>query len=132
MLSTPFTCCSIGVATACSRVFASAPTNVACNLISGGTMLGNCATGRLVMVTAPTITIRMEITIATIGRSMKNFDIAQFPSPEECAGFGVTRVPSLSFCNPSTTTWSPGLRPSSITHIVPTVSPGFTARILTL
>src|SRR6267143_1319944 len=43
MLSTPFICCSIGVATACSRVFASAPTYVACNRISGWTMLGNCA-----------------------------------------------------------------------------------------
>src|SRR5882724_8349773 len=75
MLSRPLICCSIGVATACSRVFASAPTYVAVNLISGGTMLGNCATGRVVMVTAPTITIRMEITIATIGRLMKNFDI---------------------------------------------------------
>src|SRR5207253_10551482 len=41
-----------------------------------------CATGRLAIVTAPTITIRMEITIATIGRLIKNFDMAQFPSPE--------------------------------------------------
>ena len=82
--------------------------------ISGGTMLGNCATGRLVIVTPPTITIRIAITIATIGRLMKNFDIAQFPSPESCAGLAVTRVPSLSFASPSTTTCSPGLRPSSI------------------
>src|SRR5258706_14002396 len=76
MLSTPFICCSIGVATACSRVCASAPTYVACNLISGGTMLGNCATGRLAMVTAPTITVRMAITIATMGRLMKKLDIS--------------------------------------------------------
>jgi len=45
-----------------------------------GTIFGNCATGRLAIVTAPTITIRIAITIATIGRLMKNFDIAQFPS----------------------------------------------------
>jgi len=45
---------------------------------------------------------------------MKNFDMAQFPSPERCVGLGVTRVPSLSCCSPSTTTCSPGLRPSSI------------------
>ena len=45
-------------------------------------MLGNCATGRLAMVTAPTITMRMAMTIATMGRLMKNFDIVQFPSLE--------------------------------------------------
>src|SRR6266446_7165499 len=38
-------------------------------------MFGNCATGRLTIVTPPTITIRMAITIATMGRLMKNFDM---------------------------------------------------------
>src|SRR5215813_9602048 len=38
-------------------------------------MLGNWAMGRLRMVTAPTITVTIAITIATIGRFMKNFDI---------------------------------------------------------
>src|SRR5580704_7850503 len=38
-------------------------------------MFGNCATGRVAMVTAPTITIRMAITIATMGRLMKKFDM---------------------------------------------------------
>src|SRR5882724_4021064 len=38
-------------------------------------MLGNCATGKVKMVMAPTITRTMEITMATIGRLMKNFDI---------------------------------------------------------
>src|SRR5712692_9460959 len=38
-------------------------------------MLGNSATGRLAIVTEPTITMRMAITIATMGRLMKNFDI---------------------------------------------------------
>ena len=61
---------------------------MACNLISGGTMLGNCATGRVAMVIAPTITIRIEITMATIGRLMKNFDIAQFPSAGKLRGLG--------------------------------------------
>jgi len=42
-------------------------------------MLGSCETGRLAMVIAPTITIRMEITIATMGRRpMKNFDMGYF------------------------------------------------------
>src|SRR5215813_12055328 len=39
-------------------------------------MLGNCATGRLSTVSAPMITNTMEITIATIGRLIKNFDMA--------------------------------------------------------
>src|SRR5271155_1554874 len=76
MLSTPLICSSIGVETACSRACASAPTYVACNLISGGTMFGNCATGRAVIVTTPTITVRIAITMATIGRLMKNLDIS--------------------------------------------------------
>src|SRR5678815_395174 len=39
-------------------------------------MGGNSATGNPAMVTVPTITRRIEITIATIGRRMKNLDMA--------------------------------------------------------
>ena len=42
-------------------------------------MFGNCATGRPEITTAPTITITMEITIATMGRLMKNLDMVQLP-----------------------------------------------------
>src|ERR1700690_3053260 len=42
-------------------------------------MLGNCATGRVRMVMPPQITITMEITMATIGRLIKNFDM-ELPS----------------------------------------------------
>src|SRR5271169_460102 len=38
-------------------------------------MLGNCATGRPSMVITPTSTMRIAITIATMGRLMKNFDM---------------------------------------------------------
>src|ERR1700674_2258850 len=38
-------------------------------------MLGNCATGRLRTVMVPTINMTMEITMATMGRLIKNFDI---------------------------------------------------------
>src|ERR1700736_6729110 len=38
-------------------------------------MLGNWATGKLRIVSAPTNTMTMEMTMATIGRLMKNFDI---------------------------------------------------------
>src|SRR5580658_6248377 len=38
-------------------------------------MLGNCATGKLNTVSAPTNTMTIEITMATMGRLMKNFDM---------------------------------------------------------
>src|SRR5271170_663210 len=78
MLSTPLICCSMGVATACSRLCASAPTYVASTCTSGGAMLGNSATGRVRIVSPPTITMTMEITMATMGRLIKNFDIGLF------------------------------------------------------
>src|ERR1051326_7071933 len=46
--------------------------------ISGGTTLGNCAIGSPTIVTSPTITRMMEITMATIGRLIKNLDIGSF------------------------------------------------------
>src|SRR5271169_3536147 len=38
-------------------------------------MLGNCATGKLRMVRVPTSTRTIEITMATMGRLIKNFDM---------------------------------------------------------
>jgi hypothetical protein len=38
-------------------------------------IFANCAMGSLAMVIAPTSTVRIAMTIATIGRLMKNFDI---------------------------------------------------------
>src|SRR5271156_4001270 len=38
-------------------------------------MPGNCATGKLKMVRVPTSTRTIEITMATMGRLIKNFDI---------------------------------------------------------
>src|SRR6185436_10001036 len=51
--------------------------------ISGGTTLGNCATGSPTMVTSPTMTMMIEITMATIGRLMKNFDMSASPEISE-------------------------------------------------
>jgi hypothetical protein len=39
-------------------------------------MFGNCATGKVAMLIAPTITVRIAITIATMGRRMKKFAMA--------------------------------------------------------
>src|SRR5512139_600222 len=78
MSSTPDICCSMGVATDCSTVRASDPVYVVWTWISGGTMLGNWAMGSLDMATRPRMTMRMAITIATIGRLIKNLDIAGY------------------------------------------------------
>src|ERR1700722_2671201 len=48
--------------------------------ISGGTMFGYCATGRLNIVTSPTTTCKMARTMATIGRLMKKRYITMWPA----------------------------------------------------
>src|SRR5882724_8051293 len=83
--STPLTCCSIGVATVCSTSRALAPTYVVVTWISGGVISGYCEIGSRESETAPTITVTMERTIATMGRRMKKFPIGHL----EAAGGGV-------------------------------------------
>src|SRR5213594_525952 len=92
MLSTPCNCCSIGVATDCSRVSASAPTYVALSKISGGASSGNCAIGSWIMATMPMITITIEMTIATIGRLMKNLDMVVYLGSDFAVGAGLASV----------------------------------------
>src|SRR5512143_2082416 len=69
--STPFTFCSIGVATDASTSVAEAPTKVVVTWTIGGTTSGYWAMGRPDIATSPTRTVTMEITIATIGRLTK-------------------------------------------------------------
>src|SRR5204863_9864218 len=57
MLSTPFICCSSGVATDCSIVRASAPVYVVETWITGGMIDGYCPTGSPVRETRPRITV---------------------------------------------------------------------------
>src|SRR5437762_4496540 len=47
-------------------------------------MFGNCAVGSASMATIPTSTIRIEMTIATMGRRMKKFDIILLPLCRFC------------------------------------------------
>jgi hypothetical protein len=75
-LSTPFICCSRGVATDCSIVTASAPVYVACSWICGGMTEGNWAIGRPATATRPSTTVRIAMTMATIGLSTKKRDIS--------------------------------------------------------
>ena len=43
-------------------------------------MLGNCEVGRLSIATTPTMTMMIDITMATMGRLIKNFDMVYLPS----------------------------------------------------
>ena len=95
-------------------------------------MLGNWETGRPISVTAPTITVTMAITMATMGRLIKNLDIVQLPFAGAATRVGLTTIPSLAFCTPSNTTRSPGSRPSSTIHSAPVRSPTFTVLTVTL
>jgi hypothetical protein len=54
-------------------------------------MFGNWAVGSPDMETRPTMVIRIEMTIATIGRLMKNLDMAAYPL---LAGAGVAGLSS--------------------------------------
>src|SRR6187397_415803 len=56
-------------------------------MICGGTMFGNCATGSDRSDTRPPRTVTIAITIATIGRRMKNAAMSAASSPG-----GVRRV----------------------------------------
>src|SRR5215471_2408686 len=76
MRSTPFTSCSTGVATDCSTASADAPGYVAVTRILGGARNGYCSTDSLRRTTIPNMTFRIEITMATIGRFIKKFDMA--------------------------------------------------------
>src|SRR5580700_5140661 len=75
-------------------------------MISGGTMSGYCAVGSDSIATMPTITVRIAITMATIGRRMKNLDMSYLApvglevSIAACSEISctLTCVPSRSFC----------------------------------
>ena len=106
--------------------------------------------GRRLRVISPTITVRMAMTIATMGRRMKKSAITVIPWrawPRRLCGFGLfgglghsflrpssacTGAPSRTFCKPSTTMRSPGLSPSRIRRFSPICSPTLTARCVAL
>src|SRR3569832_1766848 len=73
----PFISCSMMESTVSSSVCADAPGYTAETTIVGGATVGYCATGNLVMDTAPITRMKSAITHAKTGRSMKNFDIAR-------------------------------------------------------
>jgi len=80
--SIPVSCCSITWVTVEAVVSAEAPGKVAVTLTEGGAMPGYCATGRVMIASTPTPMIRIEITQAKTGRSMKKRAIAR-PCPPD-------------------------------------------------
>src|SRR6266446_1682179 len=113
MLSTPLICCSIGAATDCSIVSASAPVKCVCTWISGGAICGYCAIGNARMHTPPMSVIKIAMTIATIGRLTKNSDmidhgfcgLVEGAGVGDCAGGGVHSFTVT--VDPSFTFWAP-------------------------
>src|SRR6185503_567583 len=108
-------------------------------MICGGTISGNCASGSASIAIRPTMTVTIAMTMATIGRLMKNAEIMAYVLSYRAAvsegaaiGFGLTTISGLTFWVPSATTVSPGLIPSSIIHIVSNRSPTLTVRMATL
>ncbi len=73
MPGVPLSDCSMGVATACVTVMASAPGYEADTLTTGGTMSGYWSTGSIVRPMPPTMVITIEITIENTGWSRKKF-----------------------------------------------------------
>src|ERR1700735_4452741 len=71
----PLTCSSMGVATVCSTVCASAPVNCPFTCTTGGVISGYWSIGRVRTQMAPAITSTMETTIAVTGRLINVFAI---------------------------------------------------------
>src|SRR4051794_4122959 len=90
MRSTPFTSCSMGVATDCSTASAEAPGYVPVTRMLGGARNGYCSTERPRVMTSPSMTVRMEMTMATIGRRMKKFATPRLPSLRPPGSFRLT------------------------------------------
>src|SRR5215471_7695690 len=102
--STPLICCSSGVATEASTSVALAPMNVVVTWIIGGTMSGYCAIGKPFIATTPSITMMIDITIATMGRFTKKRAMVYFSAlagstagaaPGGGIGFVRTVMPSV-------------------------------------
>src|SRR5712664_4693874 len=92
--------CSMTWTTVLSTVDADAPGNCVVIWMEGGAMVGYCSTGILRIDNAPPSMMRSAMTIAKIGRSMKNLDIRASPYLEEAAGASVcaTEAPLFADC----------------------------------
>src|ERR1051326_8640881 len=71
MFGTPLIAFSMGDATVCSSVWADAPGYTAWTVTTGGAISGYCAIGSERIAARPASTMKIEITAANSGRSMK-------------------------------------------------------------
>src|ERR1043165_7887974 len=71
MFGTPLIAFSMGDATVCSSVWADAPGYTACTVTTGGAISGYCAIGKERIAARPASTMKVEMTAANSGRSMK-------------------------------------------------------------
>src|SRR5271154_2308160 len=83
MFGTPFTCTSIGAATDCSMVAASAPGKVAETTTEGGVICGKRATGNNRKATSPASVMTIASTVAKIGRSKKKLLTTSVARPQD-------------------------------------------------
>src|SRR6202022_1698410 len=98
----------------------------------GGTMFGYWATGRPATATSPKMTVRMAITIATIGRSTKNRTTSYGSPATGETGVARTVIPGRNRARSDTITLSPTFSPFSTIERLPTCGPVCTTRISTL
>src|SRR5437764_6357792 len=80
MSGTPLIAFSSGEATVCSSVCADAPGYTACTVTTGGAISGYWATGSERIAASPASTMKVEMTAAKSGRSMKKRDNMGVPS----------------------------------------------------
>src|SRR3954467_15649380 len=119
--STPESCSSIGAATVRASVSALAPGYSVVIGTVGGAISGYCATARSFAATRPASTMRTAMTAANTGRWMKKRDIQLGFLP--AAALGDTAAPGRRRTRLSRITGSPGFRPSSTTHSLPSQLP---------
>jgi hypothetical protein len=74
----------------------------------GGARKGYCSTLSPCNALSPSKTVRIAMTMATIGRRMKNWATGYLPA---CFSSGLTCMPGRAFWTPSTMTRSPDLSP---------------------
>src|SRR5690348_7337375 len=108
--------------------------------IDGGAMLGYCVMDSVIMEMAPPTMMRMAMTHAKTGRSIKNRDMqlevvargaryraaaVTLPGDWGSKGTGLIGIPGRIFCRLSAITRSPVFRPSVTSHWLPTARSAF-------
>ena len=73
----------------------------------GGARNGYCSTDKPGIVTTPIMTVRIAMTIATIGRRMKNWPMGYFPPALAAGGAAAGMAGAFSSAFGATGCWRP-------------------------